>query len=141
MLRSFYLIIFLSFSLLAHAPEGGKPVVVKTSIKPTPAWSGETMFKAYCASCHGTDAKGNGPAAQAMKSAVPDLTAISKRYGGKFPELKVVTAIKGDPNIIAHGSKDMPVWGTLLCSGATTDGEDSLRARNLTRYIQNLQRK
>ncbi len=34
--------------------------------------SGEEMFIAYCAACHGKDAKGNGPAVPALKVSPPD---------------------------------------------------------------------
>ena len=35
----------------------------------------------YCASCHGLDARGNGPAAFVLKTTPPDLTALAKRHG------------------------------------------------------------
>ena len=58
----------------------------KTEIKhatasPTSAASGKEMFKAYCASCHGEDAKGDGPAAAALKQPPADLTALAKATG------------------------------------------------------------
>jgi mono/diheme cytochrome c family protein len=43
------------------------------------------MFKEYCASCHGADAKGHGPAVRALKVAPPDLTMLSKeRFRNQF---------------------------------------------------------
>src|SRR5579859_8263395 len=47
--------------------------------------SGKTMFKQYCASCHGTDGKGRGPATPTLNTRVPDLTTLTKRHNGKFP--------------------------------------------------------
>src|SRR5579872_3953019 len=85
-----------------------------TTVKSTSPASGEEMFKTYCAVCHGTDGKGDGPAASALKVPPADLTQLSKKNGGKFPALEVTSAIRGDSNVAAHGSKDMPVWGSLF---------------------------
>ena len=141
MIRPSCLLLIFSFVLFGQNPEATKPVIVKSPVKHTPAWSGAQMFQSYCAACHGVEAKGNGPAAPALKAAVPDLTTIAKRNGGKYPDMKIVSIIKGDPEIAAHGSKDMPVWGTLLRSNNATDNEQALRIRNLTEYIGTLQKK
>jgi mono/diheme cytochrome c family protein len=56
--------------------------------EPVPsAWvpSGDVMYKQFCAACHGAHARGNGPAASALKIQPPDLTTLAKRHGGKFP--------------------------------------------------------
>ena len=109
--------------------------------RPASPSSGREIYRAYCAACHGLDGKGDGPASSALKSAPPDLTQLAKRNSGKFPELQVFGAIDGDLRVPAHGSKDMPVWGVVFrrmgdnsVSGAT------LRIRNLTRYIESLQK-
>lgn len=47
--------------------------------------SGSGLFLNYCASCHGPQAKGDGPVAAAMQKKPADLTGIAKRNGGKFP--------------------------------------------------------
>ena len=118
-----------------------KVKMVTKPITPTSPASGVEMFKQYCASCHGLDAKGNGPAAPALKVPAADLTMISARNGGKFPELKVYAVISGDTATPAHGSKDMPVWGTVLRSLSGRDSELHQRIGNLTRYIESLQKK
>ena len=47
----------------------------KTQGHPTSARaSGKALFQQYCASCHGDDGKGAGPAAVAFKVQPPDLT-------------------------------------------------------------------
>ena len=38
---------------------------------------GSDLFRTYCASCHGIDAKGVGPVPPALKTRVPDLTLLS----------------------------------------------------------------
>jgi mono/diheme cytochrome c family protein len=108
----------------------------------TSAASGQEMFKAYCASCHGEDAKGDGPAAAALKQAPADLTALAKTNGGKYPALKVTSVLRGQATLAAHGSQEMPVWGTVFwkMSGGH-EAEVQQRISNLNRYIESLQEK
>jgi mono/diheme cytochrome c family protein len=116
--------------------------VKKGPVTPTSAASGEEMFKAYCAPCHGTNGKGDGPAAAALKKMPANLTELTQHNSGKFPEAKVHGAIKGDSNTLAHGSKDMPVWGTVFESLNRGDpGVVQLRISNLTKYIESIQGK
>jgi mono/diheme cytochrome c family protein len=111
-------------------------------VKVTSAASGKEMYVSYCAVCHGTDGKGNGPAASALKTLPADLATLSKNNGGEFPSLKVSQAIRGDANVVAHGTKEMPVWGSLfrdLSQGH--EGEVQQRINNLTKYVESLQEK
>jgi mono/diheme cytochrome c family protein len=66
--------------------------------------------------CHGKEGRGDGPVAAAMKKAPANLTSLSIRNNGKFPELEVYHSILGDGIIAAHGSQEMPVWGDVLKS-------------------------
>ena len=111
-------------------------------IKPTSAVSGKEMYTTYCAVCHGTDGKGGGPAASALKAPPSDLTVLSKNNGGKYPALKVTAAIHGEGGVPAHGSKEMPVWGALFFSmSGGHESEVQQRVTNLTKYIESLQQK
>jgi mono/diheme cytochrome c family protein len=111
-------------------------------IKPTSAVSGKEMYTTYCAVCHGTDGKGGGPAASALKAPPSDLTVLSKNNGGKYPALKVTAAIHGEGGVPAHGSKEMPVWGTLFFNlSGGHESEVQQRVTNLTKYIESLQQK
>lgn len=137
------LVLLLSLSFPHAAPSQQaprKPLIQKAEVKLTPAWSGPEMFRTWCASCHGVTARGDGPAAPALKSPVPDLTTVSARNGGKFPEVHLLNVIKGNPDMSAHGSRDMPVWGTIFHNMSNGEGEEALRLRNLVRYIESLQR-
>ncbi len=128
-------------SLVLTAMAQDKPKVERVSPTPTSAADGKAMFKQYCAPCHGMDAKGNGPAAQALKAAPADLTQLSARNGGKFPENKVFGSIKGEVGMAAHGSKEMPIWGDVFRSMSRNEGETQLRITNLTNYVRSLQAK
>jgi hypothetical protein len=55
--------------------------------------------------------------------------------------LKVFGTIKGDVDVPAHGSRDMPVWGALFPSVSSSQGEVQLRISNLTDYVKSIQAK
>ncbi|HYX69990.1 MAG TPA: c-type cytochrome [Terriglobales bacterium] len=143
-MRTRFAALFLGTAVLivAVAALGQQPKVEKTAAPPTSAGSGQEMFKAYCASCHGADLKGDGPAAPALKTAPSDLTTLAKHNGGTFPTLHVAHIIAGEENYPAHGSKDMPVWGPVF---RAVSGHDqsmvTLRVNNLTKYIEEHQAK
>jgi|SRR5581483_3090769 len=119
-----------------------KPELKHAPARPTSAASGKEMFKAYCASCHGENAKGDGPAAAALKSAPADLTELSKKNGGKFPADRVSSILRGQATVTAHGNRDMPVWGPVLWRMSQGhESELQQRVANLTHYIESLQAK
>lgn len=72
---------------------------------------GKNLFDTRCVSCHGRAGTGKGPVAAALKSPPKDLTKIAERNGGKFPERMVEEVIDGRRRMMAHGDRDMPVWG------------------------------
>jgi mono/diheme cytochrome c family protein len=73
-------------------------------------YSGEEIFGRFCASCHGESAKGDGPVARSLTKVPPDLTQISRRYGG-FPADRIRDTIDGRNLVAEHGTREMPVWG------------------------------
>ena len=74
-------------------------------------YSGEELFEQFCASCHGAGARGDGPVALSLNTAVPDLTTIASRYG-EFPAAVIRDVIDGrGVDRRAHGTRTMPVWG------------------------------
>jgi mono/diheme cytochrome c family protein len=102
---------------------------------------GPDLFRAHCASCHGTDGRGNGPAAPGLKVKPPDLTLIAARNAGKFPTSRISQVIAGDDKIIPHGSREMPVWGPIFHEVQRDQDWGEVRLRNLVQYLQSLQRK
>lgn len=103
---------------------------------------GIEMYAVYCAPCHGVAGKGDGPAAYSLKTPPSDLTKLSARHNGKFPEAEVHTAILGDANALhgSHGSKDMPVWGRVFQATGHDDMDSDLRLRNLVAYLKSIQK-
>jgi mono/diheme cytochrome c family protein len=118
------------------------PTVKHVPITNTPSNSGKEMFNSYCAVCHGTDGKGNGPAASAMKTAPIDLTALAQKNGGKYPAQHVAAVIRGQAITPSHGSQDMPIWGPLFSSiSQGHEAQVQQRITNLVTYIETLQAK
>ena len=134
--------VLLGSALLLAAAEGPKPEVKRVPTTATSRVSGVEMFKSYCASCHGPQGKGDGPAASAMKRAPSDLTMLAKKNQGKFPELHVSYVLGMKEDVAAHGSNDMPIWGTLFARMESGDNTfTKLRIHNLVTYIESIQAK
>lgn len=114
--------------------------IERKEIKPTAVGSGAEMYTNYCAVCHGLNGKGAGPAAAALKAALPDLSLMAQKNGGKFPADHVASSLKFGTDISAHGSAAMPIWGPLFKSlNKTSEAEVQLRIANLTKYLESLQ--
>lgn len=114
--------------------------IKKANIEPTPVGAGDGMFKEYCAVCHGTAGKGDGPAASALRKRPADLTQLARKNNGKFPELHVMNFITGEEAVIAHGSRDMPMWGQLFRSLSPSNNTVAkIRVNVLVDYIKSFQ--
>lgn len=124
------------------AAQESQPQVKQTPAAQTSPASGKEMFNSYCAACHGTDAKGDGPAAGALKQPPADLTALAKTNGGKYPSMKVTSILRGQAKVVAHGTQTMPVWGPVFWKiSQGHEAEVQQRIANLNRYIESLQAK
>ena len=100
---------------------------------------GPDLYRAYCASCHGKDGKGDGPVAPTLKATVADLTVIAKRNGGKFPVARVQRIIMGEGMIASHGSREMPVWGPIFHQIEWDVDRGNVRLDNLVKYLESMQ--
>jgi mono/diheme cytochrome c family protein len=109
------------------------------------AAAGQAAFNRYCASCHGTGAKGDGPVAQYMTPKPPDLTQLAKNSGGTFPTLRVISIIDGRDPIRAHGDRQMPVWGEEFtrARSQTVGAQAQVRGQiqEIATYLQSIQAK
>jgi len=112
---------------------------------------GKEEYVRSCASCHGVTGKGDGPAAKSLIRSPADLTKLSEANNGVFPISRIFAAIDGRIEVIAHGTRDMPVWGELYTRELKYPGstlsremiEYMVRARMLAlmEYISTLQGK
>lgn len=112
---------------------------------------GRVQYEASCASCHGMRGIGDGPVRAYLTKAPSDLTTLSRRYGGVFPNQMVWEVIDGrtSTDIGPHGSREMPVWGieyrrqALQYPGVVAQPEWAVRGRivALLDYLASIQSK
>ncbi len=105
---------------------------------------GRTAYGESCASCHGADGKGGGPAARGLAVAPPDLTTIAARNDGVFPRDQVMSTIDGLDRG-AHFSPAMPEFGagdmgdTVIVENDGLGTPVPVRLLVLTDYLESLQ--
>lgn len=114
-----------------------KPKIKEVPIPRVSASDGREMFAQYCAPCHGKEGRGDGPAAAALKRAPADLTTLTARNGGKFPEVRVRRYIEGADEVAAHGTRDMPIWGPLFRS--LSPDTAAIRVEALATHLRSIQ--
>jgi mono/diheme cytochrome c family protein len=107
--------------------------------------NGEREYQAYCATCHGTQGKGDGPMSTILTVVPADLTQIRKKNSGEFPFWRVYKIIDGRDMVRGHGARGMPVWGAYFLSeeGGGYLDEDRVigRVLGLVYYLQSIQQK
>ncbi|MGE0821133.1 MAG: cytochrome c [Candidatus Binatia bacterium] len=107
--------------------------------------SGKAEFQHYCATCHGESGRGDGPMATLWKKQPADLTRLTKKNDGQFPFWGVYKTIDGREQVMAHGTRSMPVWGAHFLveeGGAPLDEHTVLgRILSLVYYIESIQQK
>jgi len=103
--------------------------------------SGDALFAKHCATCHGADGEGGGPAASAMKVTPPNLRTLTKRHGGTFPRDAIAAYIDGREPVTSHGDRLMPIWGDFLQRPEDKGADAPVRARieALVDFIERLQ--
>jgi mono/diheme cytochrome c family protein len=113
---------------------GQNPATVRT---------GSGLYINYCASCHGPNAKGDGPVAPALTKKPADLTLLAKRNGGKYSPDLVFRTIDGRNPVLGHGGQNMPVWGNafLRADGGATIEQVRSRIEALVAYLETIQQK
>jgi mono/diheme cytochrome c family protein len=105
------------------------------------AMMGDYLFRTYCAVCHGTSARGDGPLADSMRRRPADLTEIAKRNKGVYPADEVFRIIDGRRPVRGHGGPDMPVWGDVFAR-ADGGGDPAVvesRIKALVAYLETIQ--
>ena len=103
--------------------------------------SGASIFGTYCATCHGTSAKGDGPLASSLTRKPADLTQIAKQNGGTFPSERVAQTIDGRTPVKGHGGGEMPIWGDAFAKSTADSTAPELKIRRLVAYLEGIQQK
>ena len=102
---------------------------------------GKVTYRVYCQSCHGAGGKGDGKLAEMMKVTPADLTQLSKKNGGSFPADKVAGVIDGREDVLAHGGREMPVWGQNFLEKTGNEEDVKTRVRQLVLFLESIQAK
>ena len=113
---------------------------------------GAREYRENCAVCHGASGKGDGAMAGIITEKVSDLTRLSKDNNDIFPYASVYEVIDGTREAKGHGTRDMPIWGSVYNEQApqwlgfdygSGDAQTFVRGRILALigYIQTLQAK
>lgn len=126
---------FLAVALLAgHAPAAAQEQGNHAAL-------GGYLFKTYCATCHGTAGRGDGPLADSMRRRPTNLTELAKNNKGTFDRTLVFNIIDGRNKIPGHGGPDMPVWGDAFMRTSETTDEASVKHRiqALVDYLETIQ--
>ncbi len=99
-------------------------------------YTGSSDFTAFCVSCHGAAAKGDGVLAASLKKRPADLTQLAKNNGGVFPAERVTKTI-------TDGHDAMPAWLDVFAKSQSSSTPAAAHARvvALVRYLETLQPK
>ena len=107
------------------------------------AYNGAQLYQRFCAACHGARGLGDGPVAADLSVMVPDVTRIARRHGGVYPAEDVRRIIDGRSVHVAHGTRDMPVWGYEFRQAGATDTSGGKSADELVQrlvdYLRSIQ--
>jgi mono/diheme cytochrome c family protein len=107
---------------------------------------GAQFFTANCAACHGADARGYDGSQRDWAVVPPDLTLLSQRNGGTFPEFETLATVYGPAYHNRRGSI-MPEFGASdLGPLVVVEVEDGIGTPiptelvALSEYLQSIQR-
>ncbi|HWP67179.1 MAG TPA: c-type cytochrome [Candidatus Limnocylindria bacterium] len=121
------------------------PIEAELGLGEMPESARRELYVRLCASCHGRDGRGDGPAAAELRVPPADLTMLARRTGGTFPRERVVAVLSGERAVRAHGTTEMPIWGQRLTPGdsaaaAAGQLEQARLITALADYVESLQR-
>ena len=104
---------------------------------------GEELYRQYCGACHGINGDGNGPIAIVLDPRPADLRGIAARRHGVFPDAEIARIIDGRDPIVAHGTREMPVWGERFREevglGPATEARTRGKISLIVQYLKTIQ--
>ena len=139
------------FAILTEQPVETQPIrlrillvlplaLVPGVLKASSSQAGADAYRQYCAVCHGLRGTGDGPVADALRVKPADLTRLRSNNHGRFPALHILSYIRGDDAVQAHGTREMPVWGRIFLDESGGRPElVQMRIYSLLKYIETLQ--
>jgi mono/diheme cytochrome c family protein len=109
----------------------------------SPGMAGSRTYKLYCAVCHGEKGKGDGPLAEGLRSAPPDLTLMAKGNGGEYPAEEIARIVDGRKPLMGHGGPDMPIWGDVFKKSGSGSDDETVKQKieSVVAFLERLQEK
>lgn len=123
--------------LLAGIPAWSQPPVLV--LPERVALDGPSVYRAYCAACHGAEGKGDGPVAAELKHRPTDLTTIARRNNTLFPRTVIENVLANGTSRQAHGTREMPTWGPVFQAVDRNDKIAYAHIYNLVTYLESIQ--
>jgi mono/diheme cytochrome c family protein len=130
--------------LLGAVPVQAVPAEAASETEESSAASrGQDLYRVHCATCHGKTGRGDGPLAESLRYAPPDLTLLARRNRGRFDPDKVHRMVDGRRPVKGHGGPEMPVWGDAFRQSADRYSEEAVKARidAIVTHLLSIQRK
>ena len=130
--------------LAASLATGAEPSRPPASEKLNTSHPGYAAYQQYCAVCHGVFADGKGLVVPVLKQTPANLRQLGQRYGTPLPTQKLIRTIDGTDPILAHGTREMPIWGTRLYEQSPNPMPDSRQRGALLSildYLESIQEK
>jgi mono/diheme cytochrome c family protein len=102
---------------------------------------GDSIFRVYCASCHGSEGKGDGRIADMLRVRPADLTLLAAHNNGKFDPEQVFKIVDGRKEVKGHGGSDMPIWGDAFKSSQRGYDEAAVKQKidSLVEFLESIQ--
>ena len=139
-MRRFVMALGLLLALpLAARAEDPSPGLADTGNAKQPGYA---EYQQYCAVCHGVFADGNGLVVPVLTQKPPDLRRLGARYGTPLSTQKLIRTIDGSEPILAHGSREMPIWGKRLYEdlpGPMPDSRQRGAILTIIAYLRSIQ--
>jgi mono/diheme cytochrome c family protein len=126
-------------STVSHGAQRGASTTPTPLVEPS--LYGPDIYRFYCAACHGTTGRGDGPVAASLKIVPADLTKLAARAGGVFPRARVEAVVThgSESKSPAHGTSAMPLWGPTFRALGASEPFVRERIRNVVAFVESLQ--
>jgi mono/diheme cytochrome c family protein len=110
-------------------------------IVPVASVDGQTLYRAYCAGCHGEDGHGRGMNAPGLAVPPPDLTTVCARHGDKSVVTHLSSEIRGYDRAVASDGQVvvMPAFGPLFDHIYAEPADRNVRVVALVSYVKKIQ--
>ncbi|HET9063322.1 MAG TPA: c-type cytochrome [Candidatus Binatia bacterium] len=139
-MRTRFTVVAIGIAVAACVPALASGAPVASAVQQ----AGRDYYVEACASCHGMDGRGAGPVALSLATQPPDLTTMAARRGGEYPYDELASYIDGRKAVVAHGSREMPVWGERFADEFPADPQRERiihgKVLMLLVYLESIQR-